>query len=207
MSPPLLGVEEEGQSSVSSPPVDCLPPNGLEIKEWNYHGLSVFSSVDSSSVTGLSEYNKNNLNLKATELRLGLPGSQSPERKTELCLLNSGKLDEKTLFPLLPSKDRICSSSQKCVAAGHKRGFSDTMDGLSEVKGTMYTEKNWMFHGAGLDSQSPQPLSHGKYSVPQASVKKDVPANAIQERPCATNKTNLNRTGVSNNSSSAPAAK
>ncbi|XP_039009360.1 auxin-responsive protein IAA9-like [Hibiscus syriacus] len=207
MSPPLLGVEEEGQSSVSSPPVDCLPPNGLEIKEWNYLGLSVFSSVDSSSVTGLSEYNKNNLNLKATELRLGLPGSQFPERKTELCLLNSGKLDEKTLFPLLPSKDGICSSSQKSVVAGHKRGFSDTMDGFSEVKGTMYSEKNWMFHGAGLDSQSPQPLSHGKCSVPQASVRKDVPANAIQERPCATNETNLNRTGVSNNSSSAPAAK
>ncbi|KAL4386966.1 hypothetical protein GQ457_09G010970 [Hibiscus cannabinus] len=207
MSPPLLGVEEEGQGSVSSPADDCIPQNGLGIKEWNYLGLSDFSSVDSSGVTSSSEDSKNNLNLKATELRLGLPGSQSPERKTELCLLNSGKLDEKALFPLLPSKDGTCLPLQKSVVTGNKRGFSDTMDGFSEMKGTMYTEKSWMFHGAGMDSQSQQPLSHAKYSVPQASVKKDWPANAIQEQPCATNRTNLNRTGVSNNSRSAPAAK
>ncbi|GMJ08702.1 indole-3-acetic acid inducible 9 [Hibiscus trionum] len=198
MSLPLLGVEE-GQSSVSSPALDCIPQNGLGIREWNYLGVSDFCSVDSSGVTSLSEDNKNNLNLKATELRLGLPGSQSPERETELHLLKSGKVDEKALFPLLPSKDGICSSLQKSVVTGNKRGFS-------EVKGTMYTEKNWMFHGAGPDSQSPQP-SHGKYSVAQASVKKDGPANGIQDRPCATNGTNLNQTGISNNSSSAPAAK
>ncbi|KAL4289779.1 hypothetical protein GQ457_14G003290 [Hibiscus cannabinus] len=206
MSPPLLGVEE-GQSNVSSPAVDCIPETGLGMKEWNYLGVSDFSSVDSSDVMSLSEDNKSNLNLKATELRLGLPGSQSPERVTELRLLSSGKVDEKTLFPLLPSKDGICLSSQKSVVTGNKRGFSDTMDGFSEVKSTMYTEKNWMFHGAGSDSQSPQPPSHGKYSVAQASVKKDGPANAIQDRPCATNGTNLNRTGISNNSSNAPAAK
>ncbi|KAK8556732.1 hypothetical protein V6N12_003127 [Hibiscus sabdariffa] len=207
MSPPLLGVEEEGQSSVSSPAVDCIPQNGLGIKEWNYLGLSDFSSVDSSGVTSSSEDSKNNMNLKATELRLGLPGSQSPERKTELCLLNSGKLDEKALFPLLPSKDGSCLPLQKSVVTGNKRGLSDIMDGFSEMKGTMYTEKNWMFHGAGMDSQSQQPLSHAKYSVPQASVEKDGPANAIQEQPCATNGANLNRTGISNNSRSAPAVK
>ncbi|KAK9030373.1 hypothetical protein V6N11_031800 [Hibiscus sabdariffa] len=195
MSPPLLGVEE-GQGSVSSPADDCIPQNGLGIKEWNYLGLSDFSSVDSSGVTSSSEDSKNNLNLKATELRLGLPGSQSPERKTELCLLNSVKLDEKALFPLLPSKDGICLPLQKSVVTGNKRGFSDTMDGFSEMKGTMYTEKNWMFHGAGMDSQSQQ-----------ASVKKDGPANAIKEQPCATNGTNLNRTSVSDNSRSAPGAK
>ncbi|XWS45065.1 hypothetical protein CRYUN_Cryun15aG0104700 [Craigia yunnanensis] len=220
MSPPLLGVEEEGQCNVSSPSVDCISQNGLGIKERNYLGLSDSSSVDSSGVSSLPVDNKNNLNLKATELRLGLPGSQSPERETELCLLNSGKLDEKALFPLLPSKDGICSSSQKSVVTGNKRGFSDTMDGFSEVKSSVHTEKNWMFHGAASDSESLQPAAHGKYpcnsgvnvmlsarsSGAQASVKKDGPANVLQE-PCATNGTNLKQTSISNNNSSAPAAK
>ena len=220
MSPPLLGVEEEGQSNVSSPSVDCISQNGLGLKEWNYLGLSDCSSVDSSGVLSLPGDNKNNLNLKATELRLGLPGSQSPERETELCLLNSGKLDEKALFPLLPSKDGICSSSQRSVVTGNKRGFSDTMDGFSEVKDSVYTEKNWMFHGAGSDFESPEPVAHGKYpgnsgvsvmlsarsSRAQASVKKDGPGNVLQE-PRATNRTNLKQTGISNNNSSAPAAK
>ncbi|OMP06546.1 AUX/IAA protein [Corchorus capsularis] len=220
MSPPLLGVEEEGQSNISSPSVDCISQNGLGLKERNYLGLSDCSSVDSSGVS-LPEENKSKLNLKATELRLGLPGSQSPEREPELCLLNSGKLDEKPLFPLLPSKDGICSSSQKSVVSGNKRGFSDTMDGFSEVKGSVYGEKNWMFHGANSDSESPQAVGHGKYpgnsgvnvmlsarpSVAQASVKKDGPPNALQERPHATTGTNLKQTGISNNNSSAPAAK
>ncbi|XP_052478665.1 auxin-responsive protein IAA9 isoform X1 [Gossypium raimondii] len=195
MSPLLLGVEEEGQTRVSSPSVECISQNGLGIREWNYLGLSDFCSVDSS---GVPDDNGNNLNLKATELRLGLPGSQSPERETELCFLNSGKLDEKTLFPLLPSKDGICSSSQKSVVTGNKRGFS-------EVKGTIYTEKKWMGSGAVPDSQYLQPVSHGKYSVAQASVKKDGPANEIQEQPCTSNGTKVNRTDISNNSS-APTA-
>ncbi|KAK9037814.1 hypothetical protein V6N11_022714 [Hibiscus sabdariffa] len=216
MSPPLLGVEEV-QSNVSSPSVDC----GLGLKERNYLGLSDCSSVDSSGVSSLPDNNKNNLNLKATELRLGLPGSQSPERETELCLLNSGKLDEKPLFPLLPSKDGICPSSQKNVVAGNKRGFSDTMDGFSEVKGYAYAEKSWMFHDAGSDSESPQTVGHGKYPGnsganvilsarspgAQASVKKDEPANVLQKQPHATNGINLKQTHISNNKSSAPAAK
>ncbi|XVF59155.1 hypothetical protein PTKIN_Ptkin07bG0253200 [Pterospermum kingtungense] len=194
MSPPLLGVEEEQHN--------C-------------------SSVDSSGVSSLPEDNKNNLNLKATELRLGLPGSQSPKRETELCLLNSGKLDEKALFPLLPSKDGIISSSQKNVVTGNKRGFSDTMDEFSEVKGFVYTEKNWMFHVAASDSESPQAVAHGKIpgnsginvmlssrsSGAQASTKNDGPANVLQEQSRAANGTNLKQTGISNNNSNAPAAK
>ncbi|XP_012469726.1 auxin-responsive protein IAA9 isoform X1 [Gossypium raimondii] len=214
MSPPLLGVEEEVQSSVSSPSVECISENGIGLKERNYLGLSDCSSVDSSGVSS-------NLNLKATELRLGLPGSQSPERETELCLLNLGKLDEKPLFPLLPSKDGICSSSQKNVVTGNKRGFSDTMDGFSEVKGYVYTEKSWMFHEAGSDSESPQSVGHGKYPGNsgvnvilstrspgvKASVKQDEPANVLQEQPRATNGTSLKQTVISNNNTGAPAAK
>ncbi|XVE83012.1 hypothetical protein DITRI_Ditri16bG0052200 [Diplodiscus trichospermus] len=219
MSPPLLAVEEEGQSNDSSPSVDCVSQNGVGLKERNYLGLSDCSSVDSSGVSSLQEDNKNNLNLKATELRLGLPGSLSPERETELCLLNSGKLDEKALFPLLPSKDGICSSSQKSVVTGNKRGFSDTMDGFSEVKGSVYTEKTWKINGAASDSES-QHLAHGKYpgysgvnvmlstrsSGAQASTKEDGPSNVLHEQHCTTIVTNLKKTGVSNNCS-APAAK
>nr|GEX47813.1 auxin-responsive protein IAA9-like [Tanacetum cinerariifolium] len=117
MSPPLLGAEGDGQG------------NGALLTERNYLGLSDCSSVDSTAVSGI------NLNLKATELRLGLPGSQSPERDPD-----SDNLDEKQLFPLLPSKDGICSGSQKNVVSGFKRGFADTIEG------------NWMFGSSGTDS-------------------------------------------------------
>lgn len=138
MSPPLLVTEDEGQchasmvASASSPSLNCFSLNEAGFKECNYLGLSDCSSVDSSTVPNLSDEKKENLNLKATELRLGLPGSQSPERETELFSLSSTKLDEKPLFPLLPTKDGICSLSQKTVVSGNKRGFADTMD--PEVK-------------------------------------------------------------------------
>ncbi|KDP32156.1 hypothetical protein JCGZ_12617 [Jatropha curcas] len=225
MSPPLLGVEEEGENNVSlvasSPSIDCISQNGCGLTERNYLGLSDCSSVDSSAVPSLSKETKNNLNLKATELRLGLPGSQSPERETDVSLLSTGKLDEKPLFPLLPLKDGICSSSQKHVVSGNKRGFSDTMDGFSEVKGSVYSEKNWLFHSAGTDTDSLQSLGQGKFpgnsgisailssrpSVAQSAMMKEVPKKVLQDRSRAANGTNLNQAGVSNNSSSVPAAK
>lgn len=140
MSPPLLLVgeeeeEEEGQSNVtlvaSSNSAESVCQNGVELKERNYMGLSDCSSVDSSVV---SDESKTSLNLKATELRLGLPGSQSPERNPEFCLMSSAQLDEKPFFPLHPSNDGTYSSTQKHVVSGNKRGFSDAMDGFSEVK-------------------------------------------------------------------------
>nr|ACU15430.1 unknown [Glycine max] len=121
MSPPLLVTEDEGQchasmvASASSPSLNCFSLNEAGFKECNYLGLSDCSSVDSSTVPNLSDEKKENLNLKATELRLGLPGSQSPERETEL-------------FSLSSTKDGICSLSQKTVVSGNKRGFADTMD-------------------------------------------------------------------------------
>lgn len=133
MSPPVLIAHEEGQSNTStitsSRSSDRISQNVTGLKERNYLGLSDCSSVESSTVPSDSDEKKDNLNLKATELRLGLPGSQSPERN-----VSSSKLDEKPLFPLLPTKDGICSLSQKTVITGNKRGFSDTMDGFPEVK-------------------------------------------------------------------------
>lgn len=139
MSPPLLGVgEEEGQSNVtllaSSTSLGSICIKGSALKERNYMGLSDCSSVDSCNISTSSEDNNGcGLNLKATELRLGLPGSQSPERGEETCPVISTKVDEKLLFPLHPSKDTAFSVSQKTVVSGNKRGFSDAMDGFSEV--------------------------------------------------------------------------
>jgi auxin-responsive protein IAA len=224
MSPPLLSAEEGEQSNVSlvasSPSMDCISQNGSGLKERNYMGLSDCSSVDSSPVSSLSEEKKNNLNLKATELRLGLPGSQSPDRKPELCLLNTGKLDEKPLFPLLPSKEGICSSSQKNIVSGNKRGFSDTVDGFSEVKSSVYTTGNWMYHAVS-DSESPQSVGQGKFpgssgmnvvlssrpSGAQSPIMKELPTKVLQERPHATNGTSHNNNTATNGNSSAPAPK
>lgn len=224
MTSPPLGVEEEGKSNVSlvaSSPSDCISQNVSGLKERNYLGLSDCSSVDSSAASSLPEDSNNKLKLKATDLRLGLPGSQSPEREPEISFLNTGKFDEKPLFPLLPSKDGICSTSQKNVVSGNKRGFSDTMDGFSEVKSSVYTEKNWMFHSVGPDTESSQSAAQGKFSSNsgmtmmlssrssgvQQVLKKDMVSNTLKERPRAAHATNHDQATASNNNSSAPAAK
>ncbi|XP_061361060.1 auxin-responsive protein IAA9-like [Gastrolobium bilobum] len=197
MSPPLLVTEEEGQSntstvaSASSQSLDCFSQNEAGLKERNYLALSDCSSVDSSTVPSLSDEKKENLNLKATELRLGLPGSQSPERDTDLFLLSLAKMDEKPLFPLLPTKDGICSLSQKTVVSGNKRGFADTMDGLHEGKFPGNSGINIML--------SPRPGA-------QPTTMNEIPSKVLEERSCAANGTGHNYTGASI-SGSAPASK
>eukprot|EP00262_Sarcandra_glabra_P013589 TRINITY_DN37_c0_g1_i1.p1 TRINITY_DN37_c0_g1~~TRINITY_DN37_c0_g1_i1.p1 ORF type:complete len:359 (-),score=81.73 TRINITY_DN37_c0_g1_i1:231-1307(-) len=210
MAPPPLCIVEEEMSSASlvasSDSTDTTCQNSPGLKEHNYMGLSDCSSAESSVISSLSEVNKTSLNLKATELRLGLPGSQSPVRDPELCLLSSTKLDEKPLFSLLPSKDGIFSTSQKT----NKRGFSDTMDGFSEVTSGVFAEGNWMFPTAGSESETAQSAAQGKFSVntgkisgaSSAMVKEIVPLKVSQDR-----KTNHNQMGPSNNNGNAPAAK
>ncbi|XP_027168319.1 auxin-responsive protein IAA27-like [Coffea eugenioides] len=97
-------------------------------QEQYYIGLSEASSVErnsdkisssSSSSSNICPEDEGNnaLNLKETELRLGLPGSQSPERKAGHGVSLFGKdLEEKT------------SGFKSCVS-GAKRGFSDAIDG------------------------------------------------------------------------------
>ncbi|KAL2499519.1 Auxin-responsive protein IAA9 [Abeliophyllum distichum] len=217
MSPPLLGIEVGGRGNAplmsSSASVDCISQSGSGLKERNYLGLSDCSSVGSSAVSNVSEEKKNNLNLNATELRLGLPGSRSPERDSDFNVLTSGKLDEKQLFPLLPSKDGICSLSQKPIVSGNKRGFSDTVDGFSEIKSSVFSDGKWMFNATGSDSGTPQSVVEAKLagnaginvmlsnnsSGAQPSMKKEVPTRAPQE--------GHNKMNGSNNNSSAPAAK
>ncbi|KAG2293647.1 hypothetical protein Bca4012_036141 [Brassica carinata] len=176
-----MSPEEELQSNVS---VASSTRNIAGVlKEHNYLGLSDCSSVGSSNLSSLGDDDKATISLKATELTLGLPGSQSPARDTELNLLSPAKLDEKPFFPLLPSKDEICcSSSQKNIASGNKRGFSDAMDKFPEAKVSVYTEKNWMFPEAVVATQT--------------VVKKEVSQNVPKGKQSTTN-----------NSSSPPAAK
>ncbi|XP_027359848.1 auxin-responsive protein IAA9-like isoform X2 [Abrus precatorius] len=190
MSSPAVVTEEEGRckgESASSQSLDCFSQNGGGLKERNYLGLSDCSSVDScaSTVPNLCDEKKGNLNLKATELRLGLPGSQSPERDSDPdpYTLSTAKLDEKPLFPLLPTKDGISSSSQKAVVSGNKRGFDDTMDGFSQAKFTGNTGMNAML----------SPRSSGA----QPTAMKEMPSKVLQERPCAANGTGHNHTGAS----------
>ncbi|CAM8900996.1 unnamed protein product [Rhodiola kirilowii] len=149
MSPPLLGVEEGGgHVPLVSPvmPMDQTTQNAMDIKERNYLALTDCSSLDGSAEYRLLGGNKSNFNLKATELRLGLPGSQSPEREQDQCL-NSGKLMRNNSFLLLPSKEGVCSSPLKIVFSGNKRGFSDVM------------ERNWMFPGTGSKSVIQPPVA------------------------------------------------
>nr|XP_043638946.1 auxin-responsive protein IAA8-like [Erigeron canadensis] len=195
MSSTLLGVEAGGKGNVSSLQKITM------MAERNYLGLSDCSSVDSSNVSNISEVNKNSLNLKETELRLGLPGSQSPERDPESSLTSSDKLDEKRLFPLLPY-----------VVSGHKRAFTDAMDSCSEVKGV--TEGNWRFDASGVESDASKLIGQGKFSSnlnvngngkilseAQPAVMKVALSKMAQERPCSGS--NLNKV----NSSNPPSAK
>ncbi|PON59643.1 AUX/IAA protein [Parasponia andersonii] len=205
MTPPLLGVgEDEGQSNVTVL-TSSTSMESAELKERNYMGLSDSSSVDCSVVSTGSDKSKRSLNLKATELRLGLPGSQSPERDLEP-KQSSTQLDEKPLFPLHPSNDVHHNQSQKTVVSGNKRGFSDAMDGFSEGKYITDTEVNLVLSPRSLSNLG---LKTGSIldnsGTQQAKVKETAPPKIAQERPRAANETRTTHNGSAN--TSAPASK
>ena len=133
-----VGEEEEGQSTITLPPcgssAEIILGHSSELKEQNYMGLSdCSSSVDSSAISISSQESRSNMNLKATELRLGLPGSQSPERDAELGSPSSPNPDDKPLFPLHPFRDEASCLSPKSVVSSNKRGFSVAMSSFTEV--------------------------------------------------------------------------
>ncbi|KAJ8640829.1 hypothetical protein MRB53_017523 [Persea americana] len=109
--------------------------------EHDYIGFSEVSSMEvsdkmssaSATFTSRGDDGSNVMNLKETELRLGLPGSESPERKgavaaSGVCVLGRGG-EDKGLYAL---------GGMKNFVSGAKRGFSDAIDG----SGT------WGFSGA-----------------------------------------------------------
>ncbi|KAF7830054.1 auxin-responsive protein IAA9 [Senna tora] len=182
-----------------------------ELKERNYMGLSESSSsVDSSVVlSSFSDESKSNLNLKATELRLGLPGSQSPERNSDLCLRSSAQFNEKPLFPLRPLTDDHHSSTKTAVL-GSKRGFSDAMNGFSEAKFLANSEVNTVLsprptHNMGLKTSSM--LENLGTQAQQAKAKEVGPTKAALERPHTVDETTPNLEASANNNSNAPATK
>ncbi|KAJ0087287.1 hypothetical protein Patl1_08725 [Pistacia atlantica] len=209
MSPPLLGAGEEGGPGnvtllPSSTSMESMCQNGSELKERNYMGLSDCSSVDSSVVSSVSDESKTRLNLKATELRLGLPGSQSPERDPDLCLLSSTQLDEKALFPLHPTNDSHYPS-QKNVVSGNKRGFSDAMDGFSEGK---YLSNSELLSPRPAPNLGLKPGSMLENLGAQPAKAKEIATQkAVQERPHVASETRTNHNGSANNNGSAPAPK
>ncbi|XP_027357584.1 auxin-responsive protein IAA27-like [Abrus precatorius] len=80
--------------------------------EQGYGGLTEVPAMEGSQRTS------SGLNLKATELRLGLPGSESPERDGGVVMEDKSV----TVHPL---------GMLKSLVSGAKRGFSDTIDGGS----------------------------------------------------------------------------
>ncbi|KAI4389829.1 hypothetical protein MLD38_002011 [Melastoma candidum] len=132
MSPPLVGVgEEECQSNVTLPSSSTslkASSQNLELHEHNYMGLFDCPSMKGSTAPAAFGNCNSSLNLRATELRLGLPGSLSPERVVDLSTPNTGEPDEKLLFPLHPLNN---------IHSGYKRGFADAMKAneVSELKG------------------------------------------------------------------------
>ncbi|XP_058213786.1 auxin-responsive protein IAA27-like isoform X1 [Rhododendron vialii] len=97
------------------------------------------------------------LNLKATELRLGLPGSESPEREFGLCV--------KSLF------------------SGAKRGFSDTLDGGSRkcvFTGSGLSDLDLAKNGGFF---SPKGLSGGEVSTQQSSMAANAVKEAVPQAP------------------------
>lgn len=89
--------------------------------EHDYIGLSPSMETSTKSAA---------LNLKATELRLGLPGSRSPERDSGGG--GGGGVEEKA------AGFSVCGV--KGLVSGAKRGFSDAIDGASG---------KWVFSGSG----------------------------------------------------------
>ncbi|XP_070016637.1 auxin-responsive protein IAA27-like isoform X2 [Nicotiana sylvestris] len=111
------------------------------------------SSSSSSSPTDCEELEKSNvLKLKETELRLGLPGSWSPERKAENGVSPFGKdLEDKN----------IIVTPLKVFVSGAKRGFSDTIDSSRKDKAvgpqplkSVEEKKSTPAHGNGVSHAS-----------------------------------------------------
>ncbi|CAM8920710.1 unnamed protein product [Rhodiola kirilowii] len=178
MPPPVMGGDQE--EGLTTPIV----------KEHNYMGLSDCSSVDSSAVCIISPRSDVKLNLKATELRLGLPGSQSPERDVEPHLLTTKLFNEKPIFSFHPS-----NNLQKIAVFGTKRGFSDAMNGLKEGKFLDSTSAD--LNGILSTRSSPNMgMNSGlkkENIVASASKMKEIaPSDTIEGRSYAINETTSN---------------
>ncbi|KAI5602638.1 hypothetical protein POPTR_001G186100v4 [Populus trichocarpa] len=157
---------------------------------------------NNSSSSNSNNNNKNNntsLNMKETELRLGLPGSQSPERKPTVPAAGVSLVgkdidtNNTNAYSLIPVKNLV---------SGAKRVFSDAIDGSTG---------KWVFsggNGSEVDLSKGAVLfsPRGDNGNPQKSrvagpAKKDVAQSPkpVQEKN--------SQVAAANENSSAPAAK
>uniref|UniRef100_A0A5B6YZM6 Auxin-responsive protein n=1 Tax=Davidia involucrata TaxID=16924 RepID=A0A5B6YZM6_DAVIN len=137
----------------------------MRLEDHDYIGLSEVPSTESSEKSTISsEYNERSkgLNLKATELRLGLPGSESPERDGGLGIV-------------------------KGLVSGAKRGFSDTIDGKWVFSGIGGSEVDVAKSPRGVNGGG---KSHGvggsetntQQSVMASNVMKEVVPPSVPEK-------------------------
>lgn len=153
--------------------------------EHDYIGLAETSSMErssdkisSSSSSALStteDVKTSAFNHKETELRLGLPGSHSPERKPGVALSIFGKdLEDNKQNGYSPNP------SKNNPVSGAKRGFSDAIDGSSEK--WVFCMSNGSEAEKGAVLFSPKGESNGKTQqlCVSAQTKKEVSASVPQ---------------------------
>ncbi|GAB4839078.1 hypothetical protein Ancab_028606 [Ancistrocladus abbreviatus] len=99
--------------------------------EHDYIGLSEASSMAASASGIMKTSCGKDLNFNATELRLGLPGSESPEREVLVTAAATVVEEKSNVYPLCVPKNLV---------SGAKRGFADAIDGGSG---------KWGFNGDG----------------------------------------------------------
>ncbi|CAN6463017.1 unnamed protein product [Victoria cruziana] len=138
----------------------------------DYIRISEVSSMEGSWILRSKENGENLLNLKETELRLGLPGSESPERRTELCLLGPSGAEDKSKIFLCPSM-----TSGSVV----RKGFLGTVDGSK-----LTPDDKWAFTNLiGLKSGMKQPVGQKCRTI--GGVQN--PPSFHSPRACSTGKT------------------
>lgn len=122
----------------------------------NSDKISSSSSSAAASTLSSEDGKASCLNFKETELRLGLPGSESPERKPGAGVSLFGKD--------LQNKHNACSvgSPLKNLVAGAKRGFSDAIDASTGKWGFSVTDGSEVELGKGAALFSPRGGNVGK---------------------------------------------
>ncbi|GMH03316.1 hypothetical protein Nepgr_005155 [Nepenthes gracilis] len=161
----------------------------------DYTGLSEVSSMGKTSEkTANAKISKRkDLKLKATELRLGLPGSESPEREVV-----AAAVVEENAYPL-----RIL----KNLVSGAKRGFTDAIDGGSgkwvlPKNGSSEVDSRKAASAAGLFSQ--RAANVGKSLIEADSAGQQVGLRSVTVKDVEKqHQSSVNRHGTSHDSSKA----
>ncbi|KAJ4831718.1 hypothetical protein Tsubulata_038267 [Turnera subulata] len=169
------------------------------------------SSNNNNNSASLKPKITSSLNLKETELRLGLPGSLSPERKPQPTGVSLfGKDIDTNANTTTTTNNGYSLSPLKSFVSGAKRGFSDAID---------VSSSKWVFSvgngseadfgkGAVLFSPRGDNGNTQKSGVPGGVGKKDagVGGGVVTQSSKPVQEKNNQESGGANENSSAPAA-